>query len=162
MVRQVLRYASLSLKIKQAICLPDGTTAEVADNTSTSSPPDGAVTTLHIRQTVNPGGFDSEGLYPIDGKRKDYSLPIFGDVMMQLRYMNVADVPDEALREKFVEANPPKTVIGEVAQNSSKGWQAQVMWGFEMINGKRYLTRNVSTRKDKEKVDARMVYDYQV
>lgn len=158
----MLRYASLSLKIRQAICLPDGTTADVTDDTSPSSSPDGTITTLHIRQTVNPGGFDSEGSYPIDGKPKDYSLPIFGDVMMQLRYMNVADVPDEVLREKFSEANLSKTVIDEVAQNSSKGWQAQVMWGFEMINGKRYLTRNVTTTKDQEKVDARMVYDYHV
>lgn len=162
MVRQVLRYASLSLKIRQAISLPDGTTADTTDDTCSSNPPDGAITTLHIKQVVKPGGFDSEGSYPVDGKPKDYSLPIFGDVMMQLRYMNVANISDEDLREKLNEASPSKTVIDEIAQNSSKGWQAQVMWGFEMINGKRYLTRNVTTTKDKQKVGAKMVYDYHV
>lgn len=162
MVRQVLRYASLSLKIRQAICLQDGATADNIDGPGMSSSAGGAVTILHIKQTVNPGGFDSEGSYSIDGKSKEYSLPIFGDVMMQLRYMNIADVPDELLREKLSETNPSKTVIEEVAHSSSKGWQAQVKWGFEMINGKRYLTRNVTTTKEKEKVDARMVYDYQV
>lgn len=113
-------------------------------------------------QTVNPGGFDSEGSYPVNGERKDYSLPIFGHVMMQLRYINVADVPDEALRAKLIEGNPSNIVIDECAENSFKGWQAKVIWGFEMIEGKRYLTRHVTTTKDEDKVDARMVYDYQV
>lgn len=134
----------------------------MTDDTCGSDPPNGATTTLHIKQTVHPGGFDSEGDYPVDGKPHDYSLPIFGDVMMQLRYMDIADVRDEALREKLSEASPVKMVIDEIAQNSTKGWQAQVMWGFEMIDGKRYFTRNVTTTKDKVKVGARIVYDFQV
>lgn len=139
----------------------DGTTTGVTGDTN-SNLPDGAYTTLYIKQTVHPGGFDSEGSYPVNGERKDYSLPIFGDVMMQLRYMNVTDVPDEAIRAKLMENNPSTTVIDEYAENSSKGWQAKVIWGFEMIEGKRYLTRHVTITKDEDKVDAWMVYDYQV
>lgn len=161
-VRQVLRFANLSLKIKQAISLPDGTTAEVTDDTARFDPPADAITTLRIKQTVNPGGFDSEGTYTVDGKPQDVALPIFGEVVMQLRYMNVAEIPDETLRQKLGEASPSKTLIDEVASNSSKGWEARVKWGFELIDGKRYLTRNVTTTKDRHTVDARMVYDYHV
>lgn len=148
--------------MRQALSLPDGTTADITDDACSSDLPNGATVTLHVKQIINPGGFDNEGSYPVDGKPHDYSLPIFGDVMMQLRYMNVADVRDKALRERLSEASPAKMVIDEIAQNSTKGWQAQVMWGFEMIDGKRYLTRNVTTTNDEGKVDARMVYDFQV
>lgn len=161
-VRQVLRYANLSLKIKQAISLPDGTTAEVTDDNPSFDPPADAITTLCIKQTVYPGGFDSEGTYPVDGKPQDVALPIFGDVMVQLRYMNVAEIPDETLRQKLGEASPSKTLIDEVSYNPSKCWEARVKWGFELIDRTRYLTRNVTTTKDRHTANARMVYDYHI
>lgn len=120
------------------------------------------MTTLHITQTVHPGSFDSDGHYPMDGVAHDYTLPIFGDVQMLLRYANVADVADKVLREKLIEANPSKIVIDEEASNSSKGWDARVIMAFELIDGKRYLTRNVVNWNDKERVTAKMVYNYHV
>lgn len=123
--------------------------------------PVAAVTTLHISQTVSPGSFDSEGSYPINGKAQEYSLPIFGNVSMQLRYMDTSEVSDESLRQKLTEASPSKTVIDEVAHNQTKGWEARVIWGFELIDGNRYLTRNVITKKNDKYVKSRMVYNFQ-
>lgn len=53
MVRQVLRYANLSLEIKQAISLLDQTTADIDDEKYTSSSADGTFATLHVKQVVN-------------------------------------------------------------------------------------------------------------
>lgn len=159
-VRKVLQYANLSLEIQQASSLPDGTTTEFRVDDSGLDSPAGAITILRIKQTVNPGGFDSEGIYHLDGKLQAFSLPIFGDVKMKLQYINVADVPNEPLRQRLDKANPSSIVIGEVAHNRARGWEASVVWAFELVDGQRYLTRNIFTSKDKQKVEARMVYDY--
>ncbi|KAJ6104788.1 hypothetical protein N7523_011108 [Penicillium sp. IBT 18751x] len=160
LVRKALKYANLSLDIKQTSFLSDGTSVEFTlDDSGLDSPAD-AVTTLHIKQTVSPGSFDSIGTYYLDGKPQEYSLPIFGDVNMRLQYINVADINSEPLRQRLERANPSKIVIEESAHNPGKGWKAQVIWAFELINEKRYLTRNVSTWNEKEKVEARMVYDH--
>lgn len=159
-MRKALKFANLSLEIEQAISMPDGTTAELTfDDSGLNSPAD-AVMILRIKQTVSPGSFDSMGTYHVDGKSQHFKLPIFGDVDMRLQYINVAEVNDECLREKLEKANPSKIVIEESAQNPGQGWKAQVVWAFELVNEKRYLTRNVSTWNEKEKLEARMVYDY--
>lgn len=159
-VRKALKYASLSLEIQQTSSLSDGTTTEFAVGDSGLDSPADAVITLCIKQIVRPGSFDSMGTYHLDGKPQEYSLPIFGDVNMRLQYINVADISSEPLRQRLEKANPSKIVIDESAHNPGKGWKAQVVWAFELVNEKRYLTRNVSTWNDKEKVEARMVYDY--
>lgn len=79
---------------------------------------------------------------------------------MELRYVNTTEVLDDAMRERLSEASPSKTVIDEIAHNPSKGWDARVIWGFEFIEGQRYLTRNITTTKGDQVVNARMVYDF--
>ncbi|KAJ5084945.1 hypothetical protein NUU61_009524 [Penicillium alfredii] len=163
-VRKVLRYASLSMEITQTTSLPETSEEnvnEITNGNGESHDAKGPFATLHIKQTVHPGGFDSIGSYPVDGKPHDFSLPIFGDVSMQLRYVNADEVPDETLAQRLGEGSPSKTVIDEVAHNTSKGWQGRVMWGFEIVDGKRYFTRNVTTTKAGATVIARMVYDFQ-
>lgn len=118
------------------------------------------MTTLHVKQTVSPGNFDSEGSYSVNGEAKEYSLPIFGNVSIQLRYMDAMEISDEVLQQKLFEDSSSKTVIDELAQNSTKGWNARVIWGFEVIDGRRYLTRNVVTSKNEKSVNVRMVYDF--
>lgn len=158
-VRKILNYASLTLNISQAISSANSK-PESLDTPSCNNVSEASVTTLHIKQTVNPGGFDSEGYYPINGEEKEYSLPIFGDISMRLRYVNTSEISDEFLRQKLSEGSPSKTVIDEIAHNKTKGWDARVIWGFELIDGHRYLTRNVITTKDEKAVKSRLVYDF--
>lgn len=53
-----------------------------------------------------------------------------------------------------------------VDEGATGGWTAEQVWGFEVIEGKRYYTRRVVVRKDGDgeseaKVErARLVYDY--
>lgn len=117
------------------------------------------VTTLRMTQTVNPGGFDSEGSYSVDGSPQDVSLPIFGDIQMQLQFVNISAILEESIRQILEVASLSDKVIQELAQNASKGWEAEVIWGFEELDGKRYLTRNISTTKEEKKIIAKMVYD---
>ncbi|KAJ5151334.1 uncharacterized protein N7482_010586 [Penicillium canariense] len=159
-VRQVLRYASLSLSISQSICLADGTFAAPPDAHSNFDYPGDSVTILDITQNVYPGNFNSEGIYHVNGKPQNLSLPIFGDVVMQLSYINASSISDEKLRQTLSEGSSCQVVIDEIAHNSSKGWEARVFWGFEYICDKRYFTRNAIVWKGDKTVNSRMVYDF--
>ncbi|KAJ5758980.1 hypothetical protein N7520_006136 [Penicillium odoratum] len=157
--RKALRFASLSLQITQSVSLSDASSDSITDSSSDI----GSVTTMHVKQVVHPGGFNSETSCPLNGVGQDMSLPIFGDIVMQLKYMNTADVKDDMLRQAFEDGCCSNKVIDEAAYNTRMGWTAHVLWGFEMINGKRYLTRTAVTSKTLKKdetVTARMVYDY--
>jgi hypothetical protein len=118
-----------------------------------------SVTSLRVKQTVNPGGFDSEGCYTVDGSTQELSLPIFGEIRAQLKIIEIAEVREDSIRQTLETIRSSKKVIQELARNISKGWEAEVIWGFEDIDGKRYLTRNVSTVKDEKKVIGKMVYE---
>lgn len=43
--------------------------------------------------------------------------------------------------------------------NNNDSWQTQV-WGFEIMDGKRYYVRHVVVRKEDDWKQARLVYDY--
>ncbi|KAJ6095426.1 hypothetical protein N7486_006172 [Penicillium sp. IBT 16267x] len=157
--RKVLRFASLTLQITQSVSLSDASSQSAANLSSDI----GSVVTMHVKQVVNPGGFNSQTSCPLNGVGQDMSLPIFGDINMQLRYINTADIKDDVLRLGFEEGCSSNTVIDEAAYNTKMDWTAHVLWGFEMIYGKRYLTRNAITWKNYKKdepVTVRMVYDY--
>ncbi|KAJ5543622.1 hypothetical protein N7461_009625 [Penicillium sp. DV-2018c] len=156
-VRKVLRHARLSLQIWQTTT-PSETKSTSGTGDSTDGPPD-PITTLRVIQTVNPGGFDSEGSYSVDGSTKELSLPIFGDIRTQLKFIKKTDIMEKSIRQALVEASLSEMVIQELAYNASKGWEAEVVWTFEELDGKKYLTRNISTTKGGEKVIAKMVYD---
>jgi len=48
-------------------------------------------------------------------------------------------------------------------QDSGYGWTAEQLWGFEVVNGKRYYTRRVVVKNAKgdKSERVRLVYDYQ-
>ncbi|KAJ5976679.1 hypothetical protein N7501_000021 [Penicillium viridicatum] len=161
-VRKVLRHARLSLQISQTTSLSakNGPYIEGNPNAGCDLAADvKPVTSLRMTQTVNPGGFDSEGSYSVDGSPQDVSLPIFGDIQMQLQFVNVSAILEDSIRQVLEVASLSDKVIQELVQNASKGWEAEVIWGFEELDGKRYLTRNISTTKAEKKVIAKMVYD---
>ncbi|KAJ5788783.1 hypothetical protein N7457_003773 [Penicillium paradoxum] len=161
-VRKVLRHARLSLQIWQSTSIPPSKST-MSEGTSIESPAltekSDSVTTLRVKQTVNPGGFDSEGCYAVDGSPQDLSLPIFGDIRTQLTIINKSDILDNCVCQILTVASLTANVIQELAHNASKGWEAEVIWGFEELDGKKYLTRNISTTKEEKKVIAKMVYE---
>ncbi|KAJ5920004.1 hypothetical protein N7516_010862 [Penicillium verrucosum] len=151
-VRKVLRHARLSLQIGQTTSLSakNGPCAERNSKEGSDLADLEQVTTLRMTQTVNPG---------VDGSPQAVSLPIFGDIQMQLQFVNISAILEDSIRLILEVASLSNKVIQELAQNTSKGWEAEVIWGFEELDGKRYLTRHISTTKEEKKVVARMVYD---
>lgn len=147
-------HQTTSLSAKNSTCI-EGNSNESSDLADNSKP----VTTIRVTQKVNPGGFDSEGSYLVDGSQQDVSLPIFGDIQMHLKFADRSDILEDSIRQILEVASLSDKVIQEFAQNTSKGWEAEVIWGFEELDGKRRLTRNISTTKEEKKVIAKMVYD---
>lgn len=47
-----------------------------------------------------------------------------------------------------------------VNQDAAQGWTAEQVWGFEVLEGKRYYTRRVVVRKGQDVQRVRLVYDY--
>ena len=45
--------------------------------------------------------------------------------------------------------------------NEEKGWSGQQIWGFAIIEGKRYYTRRVVIKKGSEVMKVRLVYSWQ-
>ena len=46
------------------------------------------------------------------------------------------------------------------AESDGNGWTADQVWGFDVIDGKRYYVRHVVVRKGDDWKLARLVYDY--
>jgi hypothetical protein len=134
-------------------------TISTSDEGNSAENSTGSITTLRVIQTVNPGGFDSEGSYSVDGSTQELSLPIFGDIRTQLKFVKKTEIVEDHIRQALVGASLTEKVIQELAYNASKGWEAEVIWTFEELDGKKYLTRNISTTKEEKKVIAKMVYD---
>jgi len=44
--------------------------------------------------------------------------------------------------------------------NEEKGWTGDQIWGFAIVDGKRYYTRRVVVTKGDTALKVRMVYDY--
>lgn len=171
MIRKALRHARLSLELLQTTAAVDGTSkaGEQNGNTTASEMPE-TITTLRVKQIVNPGGFDSQGSYTVDGSTQDLSVPVFGDIRTQLKFIEIGEIVEESIRRGFEIAGYSGKVIQELAsdnskasaRNDTKGWEAEVIWAFEIIDGKEHLTRNVSMVGNEKKIIARMVYDRQI
>lgn len=122
----MIRYAKISVTIsqKESDCTSETILDQNSDSVEACKAP---MTTLHIRQTLSPGSFDSDEVYPIDGRQKQYSFPLFGNIAMQLRYMNTSKVSDQTLRQQLTEATASEIVIEEVSHNLDKGWDSLVI-----------------------------------
>lgn len=80
----------------------------------------------------------------------------------------VAEVDDDAfLREEWLEGEEENSGpngerhIQSYAVNEERGWTADQVWGFAIIDGKRYHTRRVVIRKGSEVLKVRLVYNWQ-
>ncbi|KAJ5327636.1 hypothetical protein MYU51_009415 [Penicillium brevicompactum] len=169
-IRKALRHARLSLELCQTTVTVEGVSKDDDHNGVRTAPESlKAVTTLQVKQIVNPGGFDSQGSYTVDGSTQDLSVPVFGDIRTQLSFIEIGEIEEQSIRRGFEISGYKGKVIQELASDNSKAaarsntkeWEAEVIWAFEIIEGKEHLTRNVSMAGNEKKIIARMVYDRQ-
>ncbi|KAK4235664.1 hypothetical protein C8A03DRAFT_17622 [Achaetomium macrosporum] len=146
-IRKILSWAGVALHLTQ-------TSAP-----SSSSPGKPPVTTITAKQTITPGGFNSEEAYVLDNSVKHASLPIFGAVSVRARYTPLDEIEDAELRERLAK-DGATVAIQEFAESKGGDWKTEGVWGFEVIGGERRFTRTNITTGRRERVVARLVYDY--
>ncbi|KAK2051503.1 hypothetical protein LY76DRAFT_640100 [Colletotrichum caudatum] len=146
-VRKVISYASLELKMEQ----------------KDPAPPDRAATVIDVSQTVRPGGFDTANSYILDGEIRHAKVPIFGAMSMRAQYVPMAEVSEEDLMGHEIErpsVSDDRVAIKEMTEGVNTGWKTTVLWGFEKVNEERRFCKYCTTTRGDEKVQARLVYDY--
>ena len=57
--------------------------------------------------------------------------------------------------------DPEGEFVQAYVESKDNGWTADQVWGFEMVDGKRYYVRHVCVRKGSDWKMARLVYDWQ-
>ncbi|KAL8754895.1 MAG: hypothetical protein Q9184_004963 [Pyrenodesmia sp. 2 TL-2023] len=117
-----------------------------------------------VKQTIRPGGFDSSNEYILDGKARYDTVPIFGEVTATNSYLTEDGLTTEDTLSRTIEpANgQQQQVIGilKITTGVHTGWTSRTVWGFERIDGGKYLCKYATTTKDNQKATARMVFDY--
>ena len=82
------------------------------------------------------------------------------------RWLSLDDVEDDFLKGDWLEGDEerggPKGEIHveSFVQNEEKGWTADQIWGFAVVDGKRYYTRRVVVSKGEEVLKVRLVYNW--
>ncbi|KAG7284210.1 hypothetical protein NEMBOFW57_010573 [Staphylotrichum longicolle] len=144
-IRKILSWAGVALHLTQT--------------SAPSSPGKPPVTTITAKQTITPGGFNSEEAYVLDDSVKHASLPIFGAVSVRARYTPLDEIDDAELRERLAK-DGATVAVQEFAESKGGEWKTEGVWGFEVIGGERRFTRTNITTGRGERVLARLVYDY--
>lgn len=81
--------------------------------------------------------------------------------------MSLSEIEDDFLKSGWLsgeaEATGPggKDHVLSFVENVDSHWTAEQIWGFMEIEGQRRYARNIVIRKGDERVNLRLVYDYQ-
>ncbi|KAI4123000.1 MAG: hypothetical protein LQ338_005508 [Usnochroma carphineum] len=116
-------------------------------------------THIDISQVAT-GGITSTEDRTLDWEFRDHTDRIFGDVKGKSRWVRLGDVDDDDFLKTGYDDMKGEHVQSYV-ESKGGGWTADQVWGFEMIDGKRYHVRHVVVRKGDDWKLARLVYDYQ-
>ncbi|KAI9851765.1 MAG: hypothetical protein M1838_002842 [Thelocarpon superellum] len=108
----------------------------------------------------------------LDFQEREADNGLFGKVRSQSRWVKVGEIEDDFLKEGWLvtDDDAPLTEGGDKAGpgdllhshvvSLQADWVAEQIWGFSEVDGKRYHTRLVVVSTPKERVQAKLVYDY--
>ncbi|KAI9768102.1 MAG: hypothetical protein M1840_005136 [Geoglossum simile] len=157
-IRQVIKFATVELAMTHTpSSRPPSIESEGEKETHIN---EGEASTIEVKQTVRPGGFDSTSTYILDWETREATVPIFGHVTVRARYTSFSSIEDAVLRERLEPTDGAEVAIEEIIRSAENGWESHAVWGFEEIDGKRHYTRNSVTEKGEERMSVRVVYDY--
>ena len=77
-----------------------------------------------------------------------------------VKFLKAEVLRDLESPSSFLEEDGGYVQSWAVNQDEGYGWTAEQIWGFEVLEGKRYYTRRVVVRKGQEVQRVRLVYDY--
>jgi hypothetical protein len=151
MMRKAIAWATVTLSIKQYV-----------DDTN--------LTHIDTDQTATGGIKGTQELRQLDWIERPHDDHIFGKLVGKSRWIATGTPEYEALqafmREGWLEEGEQGGPNGEShvhswVVNEEKGWTAEQIWGFAMVEEKRYYVRRVVVTKGKEVLSVRLVYDWQ-
>lgn len=146
LVRNAIAYAPVTLTITQTAAVDvDG---------------DGGTQITKIESTQSTLGRTVSDVRFLDwGVTEQEDHPLFGSLSMRSRWAKRGTLDDNFL----VGDGDAKTDGDEVIEVLVVGteWTSHQVWGFEEIDGLRYHTRRGVVTKGEQRVQVRMVYDWQ-
>lgn len=139
---------------------------------------------VHIDVTSNASGLSStQEDRTLDWQDRPHKDKIFGNVAGRSRMIDLStgtfepcvsysEAESQFLQAKYLKDGKTSSKFEDNSalvqsyvknQDSGSGWTAEQLWGFEMVNGKRYYTRRVVVKNAKgdKSERVRLVYDYQ-
>ncbi|CAL3964032.1 unnamed protein product [Diplocarpon coronariae] len=128
---------------------------------------DSSITHVDIEQTATGGMKGTTELRILDWTERLHNDHVFGNVCGKNRWSSFQEIDDAFLKDGWLEGeeevagpNGEKHIESWV-KNEDKGWTAQQIWGFAIIDGKRYYARRVVVQKGDKTLKARLVYNWQ-
>jgi len=127
-------------------------------------------THIDISQTATGGIQGTTETRTLDWQERKHEDHIFGNLNGRSRWLSPSaydEITDAFLKADWLEADPEKGgPDGEVhiesrVVNEEKGWTAQQVWGFALVDGQRYYVRRILVTKGKDELRVRLVYNWQ-
>ncbi|KAL7799136.1 hypothetical protein V8C37DRAFT_398960 [Trichoderma ceciliae] len=148
LIRKTIGIATITLDVKQYEGPPK------PPNTATDI-------VFHIDITQSASGLTStQENRCFDDFPRDHTDWLFGTVTGRSRWVSLDEVTDDFLKQGWELEGEGKSFITNVAENKEKGWIAEQVWGFQIVNGERRYSRNVVVTKGEERAQIRLVYDF--
>ncbi|KAG4422686.1 hypothetical protein IFR04_004164 [Cadophora malorum] len=125
------------------------------------------ITHIDIEQTATGGVKGTTELRALNWVEHTHNDHVFGNVKGKARWSSFQEIDDDFLKEGWLEgeeevAGPDgEKHVESLAVNEEKGWTARQIWGFAIVDGKRYYTRRVVVSKGSEVLKVRLVYNWQ-
>jgi hypothetical protein len=148
-MRKAIQWATITLHIKQYV-------------------DDAGTTHIDIDQTATGGMKGTSELRALDWVPREHEDYLFGKLVGQGRWIATGsgewEALDQVLKDGWLEDENEKggpngeTHVQSFVDNKERGWTAEQIWGFAVVEGQRYHTRRVVCRKGDQVLFVRLVY----
>lgn len=122
---------------------------------------------IDVEQTATGGIKGTAEHRTLDWQYREHSDHVFGDLKGRSRFSDLSapDITEDFLKEDWLQGEEEKAgPNGEINFYNDvvaqRGWTGSQVWGFAIIDGKRYYTRRIVIKKGNEVKKIRMVYDW--
>jgi len=125
------------------------------------------VTHIDIEQTATGGIKGTTELRILDWAERAHEDHIFGSLKGKTRWLNMDTIEDPFQKDGWLMGDEEKAgpngelFIESFVVNEERGWTADQIWGFAIVDGQRYYTRRIVVTKGKEVLKIRLVYNWQ-
>jgi hypothetical protein len=158
LTRRAIAWATITLHTKQYV--------------SSGGDEDDGVTHIDIEQTATGGIQGTTEQRTLDWRERAHEDHLFGALKARSRWTDVADdgvwgALDPFLVDGWLEGEGERggpageRHVQSWAVNEERGWTAEQIWGFAVVEGERYYVRRVVVTKDETVLKVRTVYDWQ-